>query len=365
MEIKQVPSNAFMLKAAGVSLGDNGANSKTAPFHMVALSGQPIDTPWFGTVIYDLSGMTLNKSRLPIDYLHNKETIIGYANKFDFSGGQLKADGVIHSVRPGDMAEEVIIRGKGDPENGIEPQPYEASVETCIDTIEEIPEGYTVTVNEQSYQGPISVIRNSNLRAIAVCPLGMDSATVTEFSEKEKMKSVTVYKMGEQMNEQNTVVETEVKTEVETENTVIETETQPETETQATQAETVENTVVEADGQGETVENTVVEAEVEEQPEVETEKENAVVEPEVSVVSLSANLTELSAKFEAIAKENMELKSRLDAIASCGNSQPISLSAANTSTNGEDMEFNTKFNLYKQTMSDSAARIAASLKFIK
>jgi hypothetical protein len=227
MEVRKIPSQALSLSGAA-ELVSNGSKARTAKFKMVARSNAPVNNPWLGPLIHDYLGMQTTKNRLTIDYDHDK--VIGYANHWDTDTGELVASGVINSVIDGDVAQEVILRGRGDPANGIDPQPYEASITYSDASVEMVPEGFSVTVNGKLFDGPIGVVREWSLRGIAVCPYGMDRYTSTEMNAG-KTEDVKVFTMSaapsvkstpdkqtpngdKTMSVETTPVETEVKTEV-------------------------------------------------------------------------------------------------------------------------------------------------------
>jgi hypothetical protein len=92
-ETKTLPRKALRFVAQEITVGDNGENAKTAPVKMTARTGKPIEHWYWGRVVHDLGGMNLSKSRIPIDYCHEAEDVIGYLNHFDTSTGD-RADSV-------------------------------------------------------------------------------------------------------------------------------------------------------------------------------------------------------------------------------------------------------------------------------
>lgn len=173
---KRVPQAALRFRSE-FALGDNGDGAKSAPFSMVARSGQPIEHWFWGRVVHDLDGMRLSKARIPIDYAHDDREVIGYANKFDVESGDLKVSGALVPYKDSDRATEIIYKQQ----NGI---PYEASINFGGDGIrvEEIREGQVTQVNGYEFSGPGMVIREWPLRGIAICPYGADANTSTQFS---------------------------------------------------------------------------------------------------------------------------------------------------------------------------------------
>src|SRR5689334_6984415 len=124
---------------AKLSIGSNGIGAKSAPVKIVALSGEIIDHPEFGRLIFDYAGMSV-PSRIPLDYEHCEE--IGYLNNFDVVSGQLVCSGAIVPVTEDedDYGVRIITLAAG----GV---PYQASVYADDLLLEFIPEGLSVTVN--------------------------------------------------------------------------------------------------------------------------------------------------------------------------------------------------------------------------
>jgi hypothetical protein len=172
---KNVPLAALQF-AADLELGSNGEGAKTVPVKLKARSGQPVDHWYFGRIVHDMAGMSLSKSRLPIDYCHNESEVMGFANKFE-TEGQLVASGALTPFADGDRASEVIFKSR-------EGVPYEASIffDPAELVLEFVPQGMAVPVNGFSFEGPGVVARKWTLRGLAVCPYGQDKNTNVEFS---------------------------------------------------------------------------------------------------------------------------------------------------------------------------------------
>lgn len=184
----EVPRNALRF-AVPCEFGSNGDSAKTVPVKMVARSGDPIEHWYWGDVIHDLSGMRLDKPKVPIDYCHDSDQILGYLNKFDTSSGDLVCSGAVTPFGNGDRASEVVYKQKA----GV---PYEASINFGGDgiKIEQIAPGQMTQVNGQTFEGPGIVIREWPLRGVAICPYGADSDTSTEFAEPDSPTvSVTLF----------------------------------------------------------------------------------------------------------------------------------------------------------------------------
>lgn len=185
-QLKSVPVGECQFRGE-VEIGDNGEGSKTAPFKMVARTGDAIDHPYWGRVVHDLSGMLTHKARLPIDFNHDPSDIIGYANRFDHSSGDLEVSGALVPYKDNDRASEIVHKQR----NGV---PYEASIDFSGAKlkVEEVPEGVGVEVNGRQFTGPINVIRQWSLRGVAVCPYGADRNTLTAFSNPNATQEVEI-----------------------------------------------------------------------------------------------------------------------------------------------------------------------------
>lgn len=200
-EKRRVPAAALRCVVGAFELGDNGDDAKTAPFKMVARSGDSIDHWFWGTVVHDLEGMQLNSSKVAIDYIHDDNQVIGYANRFDIETGNLEASGALTPYKESDRASEIVYKSK----QGV---PYQASINFAGDGIkvEEFGPGQSVNVNGRQFSGPVTVIREWPLRGIAVCPYGADSNTATEFSETNNQE-VTVMSQEPASTNEETVAD--------------------------------------------------------------------------------------------------------------------------------------------------------------
>lgn len=193
-ETRPIPLSALRFTVGDFDLGNNGDDAKTAPFRMVARSGKPIDHWFWGRVVHDLSGMQ-HKNRVPIDYVHDDKEVIGYANHFDVTDGDLVVSGALVPYKDNDRASEIVHKFR----SGV---PYEASINFGGDgiEIENIPEGTTADVNGYSFSGPGVIVRHWPLRGIAVCPYGADANTTSEFSN-DKTVNVRYRDMANQKPE--------------------------------------------------------------------------------------------------------------------------------------------------------------------
>lgn len=187
-QTKKVPLRALQFAAdVEMNAADQAGN---VPLSIKARSGKPVTHWWWGPVIHDLKGFQ-SKPSIPLDYCHDAQQVVGFANKFDVSSGDLVVSGALTPFKEGDRASEIVNKaGRG--------VPYEASIffDPWEMTVEEVPSGVKVNVNGTDYVGPLSVVRQWTLRGVAVCPYGTDSQTAVEFSNDPAAKSevaVTIF----------------------------------------------------------------------------------------------------------------------------------------------------------------------------
>lgn len=205
----KVPAAACVLSGGDVLLanGQPSDKSKTSPVRLTARSGKPIEHPYWGRIVHDLSGMRMHKSRLPIDYAHNESEVLGYLNHFDSESGDLVASGALIPFSEGDRASEVLHKMR-------EGVPYEASIFFGGDgiKIEEVGEGMVAQVNGYTFDGPGIIVREWPLRGVAICPYGADMNTESvTFKDRSKTYSVFKKTTGETNMTQDNPVEKAVE----------------------------------------------------------------------------------------------------------------------------------------------------------
>jgi hypothetical protein len=185
--INKAPAKACTLSGGVFEFGDNGENSKTHPIKMLARSSQVIEHWFWGRVVHDFAGMKMTKSKIPMDYCHNTDEILGYANHPEIKEDGLHLSGALIPFKDSDRATEVRFRA----DNGV---PYEASINFSGDGIkvEYVDENQVATVNGQQIEGPLTIFREWPLRGVAVCPYGADGNTSSSFSEGEEITIETV-----------------------------------------------------------------------------------------------------------------------------------------------------------------------------
>jgi hypothetical protein len=233
-ETKNVPRQACRM-VSEVQFGDNGAESKTAPIRLLARSGNALDHWFWGRIVHDLSGMQMHKARLPVDYCHESNEVLGYLNHFDISDGDLVASGALTPFKDGDRASEVIFKSR----NGV---PWEASIDWAGPAeIEELEAGQFAEVNGRQVEGPAQIVRRWQLRGVAVCPYGADMNTESKVFSGSETVAINIKRSSEMAEQAEAVEVTEA---VEAEVTEVEEETvEAEATEEAAAVEPVEQAV--------------------------------------------------------------------------------------------------------------------------
>jgi hypothetical protein len=196
-------SQSQLRMRAELSVGDNGSGTVSAPVKITANSGDPVMIPNLGPVVWDFDSMS-HKPRIPLDWCHDPEDSIGYLNKFDTSSGSLVCGGaIVPTDCDDDQGAEIIAKAAG----GV---PYEASIESWGGTLELIDTGETATVNGKTVSGPLFVLRDWTLAAVAVCKFGQDSNTETQLliaasKNNSKRKKVLFRAMSKDINMDNEI----------------------------------------------------------------------------------------------------------------------------------------------------------------
>lgn len=179
---REVPAEAFTFSGpCEFGSYDEREGPLKNPISGLARSPNALEHWYWGRVVHDLNGMTPRGETIHIDYRHWTGDLVGIANQFDVRPDGLHIGGELMSIREADTAFEIITRGR-------EGQPYELSIDfSAINelVIEEYKAGEIVNVNNTRFEGPITVIRKWQLKSVAVCPYGHDSATNTQFAEGE------------------------------------------------------------------------------------------------------------------------------------------------------------------------------------
>lgn len=180
-ETRNVPVEALRFEAGPCEFGAPGEGSGNVPVRITARSGQPIDHWYWGKIVHDLAGMRLHKKTLPIDYAHWSDEVLGYLDRFETESGDLVVAGELVPYGESDRASEVIHKAQ-------HKVPYEASIFFAGPLkLEELSEGTDAKVNGYTIQGPALIVRQWNLRGVAICPYGADRHTKTQLTAGDQV----------------------------------------------------------------------------------------------------------------------------------------------------------------------------------
>lgn len=180
-ETRKVPAEALRFSAGPCEFGQAADGSRNVPVRITARSGQPVDHWYWGKIVHDLKGMRLHKRTLPIDYAHYDDEVLGFLDKFETDSGALVVSGEIVPFGPVDRAAEVVHKAQ----NKV---PYEASIFFSGPLkLEELAEGTEAEVNGYKLAGPALIVRQWNLRGVAICPYGMDRNTKTQLKAGDEV----------------------------------------------------------------------------------------------------------------------------------------------------------------------------------
>ncbi len=119
---------------------------------------------FYRPVVVDLAGLKSNK-RVPILLDHDPTQIVGQADDVSIEARQVTLAGVV--TGDDDAAGKVV----GHARNGFV---WGASVGVGINRLESVNEKTSVTVNGQSFKGPIYVVRAGTLREVSFVAIGAD-----------------------------------------------------------------------------------------------------------------------------------------------------------------------------------------------
>jgi len=185
-----VPSPEFVTFSA-LPVIEAAANEQELPrFSMVAYSGGSMRVAGFPhVVVVDLDGLEVPDQSVPIRLDHKPDQGVGHTTCIKADAGQLIAKGLIS--RETRWARDVARSGS----NGF---PWQASIGGPVLEAQFIPQGQTIQVNGQTFDGPLHVIRRMQLKEISFVDSGADghakavvAAQSKENAEMPKTPTVT------------------------------------------------------------------------------------------------------------------------------------------------------------------------------
>jgi len=167
------PADAMQFRQPGVDFSVKEQDGKHA-VNLIAFSGGELYHWWWGRCIFDRSGATIAKEKIPVDYQHDPREVLGYLDTF---GGTtaLECSGFLVPFQKDDRASEILHKKK----HGV---PYQCSVslDPANFEFEYIPRGQSVTVNGQTFSTEdegLVIFRKYKIDGVAICLYGSDSNT--------------------------------------------------------------------------------------------------------------------------------------------------------------------------------------------
>ncbi len=167
------------------------ADGQSVPVELVARTTEPVVVWWADApIVHDFAGVE-HKDKIVLDWLHNSDELIGFADSFDSRKGNFVVKGNLTPLHEGDRAHRIIAQSKA----GI---PFEASISWLPLEIDYLPNEAETQLNGQTIAGPLMIVRRWSLLAVAICPHGADGGTVTQFSrsDRESLRSIPVTTFG-------------------------------------------------------------------------------------------------------------------------------------------------------------------------
>ena len=163
----------FNATAIEVPKAEEGQKRK---FKGTAYAGGRVDGHWYwgrSGVVFDLDGIEIDKPTALLEE-HFGASRIGVVQAVDTSG---KID-VSGDFLTNAKAQEIVQ----DSDDGF---PFQMSMMIDPGSIEEVSQGKSVTVNGQSFEGPITIFRQNRIREFTICSTGADRNTsINAFSGK-------------------------------------------------------------------------------------------------------------------------------------------------------------------------------------
>ena len=146
------------------------ADGSPRRFSILAYSGGKLSVDGFDLpVIVDLAGLTIPASvPILIDHTKSVEATLGLTDTITNDGRTLLMAGAVTGQSA--MSQQVLAQATAGHQ-------WQASIGAMVGDTVEIAAGQSVTVNGQTFQGPVIVAKQSVLRETSVLPMGADPTT--------------------------------------------------------------------------------------------------------------------------------------------------------------------------------------------
>jgi len=169
----------FLSAQLELAKDDSGESRGDKSITGVAYSGDAV-VQWGERLVIDIASINAD-TPIALLHQHSHRDSIGVIDGLNNDGKQLTISsgrifaGMDSDPLPGQIAEKAS-RGF----------PYELSVGIYDGSAERVPSGKKVSVNGREFTGPITIIRNANLREVSIVALGADASTQADIAASQK-----------------------------------------------------------------------------------------------------------------------------------------------------------------------------------
>jgi len=170
MDKKTYPKNAFQFLATAGITAEAETNERTLTGIAYA-GGLVTDHGYWNNLVIDLASLTV-ATPIPLLLGHDQEGTVGIVTTATTAGNLSIAATLFADID----AAAAMVAAKAD--KGF---PWQLSVGIWPSSVEDVPSGSSVSVNHQTFAGPVTIFRGGRVREVSVVALGADrntSATV-------------------------------------------------------------------------------------------------------------------------------------------------------------------------------------------
>jgi len=168
-EARSICMSAPIDRWSDVEAREGGESKPLRRFEMVAYTGGAMDLMgWDAPVVVDLAGLAVRGAARPILKDHSPSLIVGHTESVGVEAGQLRVAGVVSGA--GRVAAEIVESSR----HGF---PWQASVGARATRTEFVKKGQTAAANGRTFEGPVHIVRASNLKEVSFVALGADDDT--------------------------------------------------------------------------------------------------------------------------------------------------------------------------------------------
>ena len=169
---------------------------KSRRFSILAYSGGTLPVEGFPVpVVVDLQGLEATENiPILIDHTKSVEATLGQTDSVENDGSQLKLAGYV--TAGSQLTQQVLAQSDAG-------HKWQASIGAHVTERETVEAGQSVTVNGQTFQGPVIVARKSSLRETSVLPMGADSKTSVNLAASANLKGMADMTFDEWLGSMN------------------------------------------------------------------------------------------------------------------------------------------------------------------